>query len=249
MQPRDWAKKYNEYLFSHDLRSRIMSVDYASTDIEMPPLEKVDVVEKFSHNEASVYEAILTLATETLEDFLAKRVKWAALLALFCALRKSCVCSYLGITKGGSLSEKQLKEADHLQGINKWVVQRDQEAGLFCTKFNAVVNLVKNGEPDDIFLVFSAFAESLKLLIERLELEKITGDLFIGEMKYDARIECLNRFRRGETKVLCLTFKVGSEGLNLTEANKVIFLDLWWNEATLSQAQSHGLQNTFREKH
>jgi hypothetical protein len=36
--------------------------------------------------------------------------------------------------------------------------------------------------------------------------------------------------------VLLISYKIGSEGLNLTEATNVILLDVWWSHSTSEQA-------------
>lgn len=38
--------------------------------------------------------------------------------------------------------------------------------------------------------------------------------------------------------VLFISYKVGSEGLNLIEANNVIFCENWWNPVVLQQAKA-----------
>lgn len=39
-----------------------------------------------------------------------------------------------------------------------------------------------------------------------------------------------------KTKVILISFKAGSTGLNLTACNNVILVDLWWNPALEEQA-------------
>jgi SNF2 family DNA or RNA helicase len=235
-QVREWKKKYARLMELHNIRKRIMYVSYTDADIKMPELEQRLETLHFSANEAEIYSGILTMAHETLADFLSQRVSFSALLALITALRKSCICSFLGITKKGQLSGKQKAELHQLEGINKWAVNRSGEAGLNCTKFNYAVNLIHTSEEDDRFLVFCTFAEALKIFSERLDSEGITFEVLIGEMKHDDRADAVRKFKQNQAKVLLLTFKVGSEGLCLPEANKVIFLDEWWNDATSLQA-------------
>jgi len=235
-QVREWRKKYVRLMELHEIRKRIMYISYSDADIKMPELEQRLESLQFSVNEAEIYSGILTMAHETLTDFLSQRVSFSALLALITSLRKSCICSFLGITKKGQLSEKQMCELDQLEGINKWAVQREGESGLMCTKFNYAVNLVEQSEENDRFLVFCTFAEALKMFAERLHSEEISFELLIGEMKHTDRADSVRKFKQGNAKMLLLTFKVGSEGLCLPEANKVIFLDEWWNDATSLQA-------------
>jgi SNF2 family DNA or RNA helicase len=56
------------------------------------------------------------------------------------------------------------------------------------------------------------------------------------------------RFKTGETRILCINMKTGGEGLNLQAASHAIFLDLWWNPESNRQAEARlyrqGQKNT-----
>lgn len=58
-----------------------------------------------------------------------------------------------------------------------------------------------------------------------------------GSMDVRHRAEAVNKFFDDpEVKVLLVSTKCGSLGLNLTIANRVIILDVWWNPALENQA-------------
>lgn len=58
-----------------------------------------------------------------------------------------------------------------------------------------------------------------------------------GSLSSDARNAALTQFANDErTTVLLVSLKCGSLGLNLTAANRVILLDVWWNPAVENQA-------------
>ena len=50
----------------------------------------------------------------------------------------------------------------------------------------------------------------------------------------DSKIKQFNN--NEEIKVLLITLKTGAEGLNLQVANKVFFMDPWWNPIVQQQA-------------
>ena len=56
-------------------------------------------------------------------------------------------------------------------------------------------------------------------------------------MKIADRVSAVNKLRQCEdVNVMLISLKCGSVGLNLTAANRVILLDLWWNPALENQA-------------
>lgn len=58
-----------------------------------------------------------------------------------------------------------------------------------------------------------------------------------GTMSRTAREAALQAIRtRRETRVILISFKAGSTGLNLTCCNRVILCDLWWNPQIEEQA-------------
>ena len=56
-------------------------------------------------------------------------------------------------------------------------------------------------------------------------------------MRRNAREEALQKIRSDEgIKIILISFKAGSTGLNLTCCNRVILCDLWWNPQIEEQA-------------
>jgi len=49
-------------------------------------------------------------------------------------------------------------------------------------------------------------------------------------------IKSVDKFNNDDTNVFLITLKSGGTGLNLTSADVVIHLDLWWNPAVENQA-------------
>jgi SNF2 family DNA or RNA helicase len=62
--------------------------------------------------------------------------------------------------------------------------------------------------------------------------------IFEGKMDLDDRNNAIKRFKENQnTFVLLCSGKIAGEGLNLTEANNVIFLNEWWNPSSNNQAR------------
>jgi hypothetical protein len=59
-------------------------------------------------------------------------------------------------------------------------------------------------------------------------------------MRRDKREQSLEAIRSDPTvKVILISFKAGSTGLNLTSCNNVILLDLWWSVSHKRASQEH----------
>lgn len=65
-------------------------------------------------------------------------------------------------------------------------------------------------------------------------------------MRNDKRLASLEAIRTGRVRVILISFKAGSTGLNLTCCNNVVLMDMWWNPALEEQAfdRAHRLGQT-----
>ncbi|KAI9483185.1 MAG: SNF2 family N-terminal domain-containing protein [Benjaminiella poitrasii] len=92
-----------------------------------------------------------------------------------------------------------------------------------------------NGQ--DKTIIFSQFTAFLDLLDEPLKQKGHKYLRYDGSMDINQRAETVNKFFEDpEYKVLLVSTKCGSLGLNLTCANRVILMDVWWNPALENQA-------------
>ncbi|KAG8934212.1 hypothetical protein FRC03_002229 [Tulasnella sp. 419] len=86
-------------------------------------------------------------------------------------------------------------------------------------------------------IVFSQFTGFLDIIEPFLQKEGFRYIRYDGTMKTPERDAALNKFRNDErTTIALISFKAGSVGLNLTAANHVILMDMWWNPALEDQA-------------
>ncbi|WWC66176.1 uncharacterized protein I206_100077 [Kwoniella pini CBS 10737] len=86
-------------------------------------------------------------------------------------------------------------------------------------------------------IVFSQFTSFLDLIEPFLKKDNIAYVRYDGSMRNDKRQESLNKIKNHpETRVILISFKAGSTGLNLTCCNNVVLMDLWWNPALEDQA-------------
>jgi hypothetical protein len=125
--------------------------------------------------------------------------------------------------------------------LGRWCRDRTTRAGMRSAKMRAVVRILRAVPPDEKVLVFSTFASCLELVAETLA-DRLPG---MGAIQIDGsttgteRDERLRAFRDrqpGAPRVLLMTYKVGSEGLNLTEATHCVCVEPWWTNAVHEQA-------------
>ncbi len=102
-------------------------------------------------------------------------------------------------------------------------------------KLDVLVSLLQQAIEDGRkILVFSSFAEMVRLIADRLAREGIRHASMTGQTRDRAPV--LDSFRFGAADVLVMTTQTGGVGLNLTEADTVVHYDPWWNPAREAQA-------------
>ena len=85
-------------------------------------------------------------------------------------------------------------------------------------------------------LIFSQFRGMLERIEEELPQLGLTSFKITGSTPSQERQEMTKAFNQGESDVFLISLKAGGVGLNLTGADTVILVDLWWNPAVESQA-------------
>ncbi len=85
-------------------------------------------------------------------------------------------------------------------------------------------------------LLFSQFPSALKLVQKELQKNSITSYYLDGSTPSKTRMSLVDAFNQDATNVFLISLKAGGTGLNLTSADVVIHLDLWWNPQVENQA-------------
>ena len=85
-------------------------------------------------------------------------------------------------------------------------------------------------------LIFSQFRGMLDRIEKELPKLGLTSFKITGSTPSQERQEMTKAFNQGERDVFLISLKAGGVGLNLTGADTVILVDLWWNPAVESQA-------------
>lgn len=85
-------------------------------------------------------------------------------------------------------------------------------------------------------LVFTSFKSALELARRELSNLGITSYTIDGAVSAQKRMTLVDNFNNDDTNVFFIMLKAGGTGLNLTSADVVIHLDLWWNPQAENQA-------------
>ena len=85
-------------------------------------------------------------------------------------------------------------------------------------------------------LIFSSFKSAVYLVKESLDRESISNYVIDGSVKGRDRVAMVDAFNKDKTNCFLITLKSGGTGLNLTSADVVIHLDIWWNPQAENQA-------------
>jgi len=120
-----------------------------------------------------------------------------------------------------------------------------QVAGI--AKLPHVINFVKNiMEIEESVVVFCHHKVIHKLLHEKLE--EFSPVSIIGGQSDSLRQDQIDKFQKGESKLMIAGLRAGNVGINLTRAKYVIFAELDWSPAIHRQAEDRlhriGQKNT-----
>jgi len=96
-----------------------------------------------------------------------------------------------------------------------------------------IKGIVENGHK---ILLFTSFKTALNLVKEELDKINISNYTIAGDVPSKKRQMLVDAFNKDDTNVFLIMLKSGGTGLNLTSADVVIHLDLWWNPQAENQA-------------
>lgn len=85
-------------------------------------------------------------------------------------------------------------------------------------------------------LIFSSFKRILENIKKIFKENNISSYSINGDVKSKERSILVDAFNKDNTNCFLITLKAGGTGLNLTGADVVIHLDIWWNPAVEDQA-------------
>jgi SNF2 family DNA or RNA helicase len=103
------------------------------------------------------------------------------------------------------------------------------------TKLDAVMDVLEDSLEQVV--VFSESKQMIYLLKARLDKAGITCATLTGDTPHAERGKIVDEFQAGNIRVFAGTIAAGGEGITLTAASTVIFLDRTWNPSKNKQAE------------
>ncbi|VUX18902.1 ATP-dependent helicase HepA [Streptococcus pasteurianus] len=109
------------------------------------------------------------------------------------------------------------------------------ESGKLDSLRTLLIQVKENGHRA---LIFSQFRGMLDIAEKEIEELGLTSYKITGSTPANARQEMTRAFNNGSKDTFLISLKAGGVGLNLTGADTVILIDIWWNPAVEMQAIS-----------
>lgn len=123
----------------------------------------------------------------------------------------------------------------------EWITDVYGSAGIDSVKMATIIDIIKNVNPKDKIIIFTSFTRVIEILKISLS-EKIPDRkyLFIhGGIVGEERNSIIDKFKTSKKdNILFMSYKVGSEGLNLIEATHIIMCENWWTPVVQEQAKA-----------
>jgi len=244
---RDWTQVGQFKMTAQHLNRVIFRMDYSDAGIKLPPRKEHSAAVVLSGMEKKIYDYTLGVSVQMFKGMLARKFQYSHILAIFMRMRQCCIAPYLITDESKRKTSKDVKETkNHLREAYKgkfaqWVTDRDGTAGIKSQKMTKTLDILRGIPKGEKVIVFSTFTSALDLLkyaCEKLypEFKALQVD---GATSRENRETLLTQFKTDpETQGLFLSYKVGSEGLNLTQATHVVCMEPWWNKAVRQQAVS-----------
>lgn len=186
--------------------------------------EKLEIKEycSLSEEQATLYQALVDSTMEKIAEAQGIQRK-GLVLSLLLQLKQICnhPSLYLGEFEPGNISV-ELSATSHRSA-----------------KLSRLLEILEEALAErDKLLIFTQFAQMGHLLRAQLQHELSVPVLFLhGGTPTKKRGEMIQRFQEADgPPIFVLSLKAGGTGLNLTNANRVIHFDRWWNPAVENQA-------------
>jgi SNF2 family DNA or RNA helicase len=115
--------------------------------------------------------------------------------------------------------------------------EQKQTKTYTSTKLLKAIEIVESIPSEDKVIIFSYFTKLLHQIYSALPLAKESIQMYHGGLTTAERTSIINSFKSDpNARVLLINLRAGGTGLNLVEANHVILMEPYWNDAEEYQA-------------
>lgn len=215
-------------------------------EIVLPEL-KINIKKiKFNKDEKMIYEIYTNKIKNIIDEN--DQSSYIQIIALFTRLRQICLSINLINLNRNSINQykKILKIRNHPNiycDDCKCKYNRRLITNFDNSKYEEIKEIINDiKERKEKIIIFSSFTSYLKLLNKELN-----GTILLSEDSIEKRSNKIKEWKKNET-ILLLNYKIGSEGLNLIEANNIILCDTWWNVSLEQQAIARVYRNGQNKK-
>lgn len=244
---------YNQYR-ADKLYKYILKRGYKDVNIEMPDFEEKYIYIELTENEKEFYKNINECLKTAYKQFSNGYASFSNVLHLFLRLRQMCVSSFAMVRQFQKLNYNKDKSDENLdeneifkdvfdklipKKFEEWVSNKYGSAGYMSSKISAIINILEKINCNEKILIYTCFKTHMDIIKEAIE-SKLNENVLIlnGDFKEEERQHILNDFKNDkEHNIMIINYKLGSEGLNLMEANNVILCENWWCPSVMEQAK------------
>lgn len=227
-------------------------MDYKNAGVKLPPKTKYTrrIVLTGKHKRA--YDYILGATRSVYDKMMQNLCSFSCVLAMFTRLRQCAIAPYLitaeskrekskGAAAKGDKQALELIKKLNLEDLGVWCSDKYGEAGIYSPKMTEIIEILSNLKSTEKILIFSMYTSVLDLLADAID-ERLPEFKYVqidGDTKGDERQTLIDNFKtQSDTRLALFTYKVGGEGLTLTEAVHLIRIEPWWTPAVHQQAEA-----------
>ncbi len=248
---RDDIFNIKQFKSIYPIEKSLFFMDYEKANVKLPDVQQYHIECHLDKKQEKIYKHYLQKTDNEFNNFTIGTSTFAKVLTLFLRLRQVCIAPYI-ITPLSDPKSKMTEEDknDYIEaqevldektnGLASWINDKYTSSGMKSTKIKKTIEIIKNIPKGDKIIIFTMFTRIVPLIIECIQKENIDRESVIvdGKIVGEKRANALKQFKEGNKDILFISYKVGSESLNLTEANHIILLDQWWNNSIIQQAKA-----------
>jgi len=179
-------------------------------------------------------------------DLTGIQINFYLILAIFTRLRQICIIPQIALLNTEPVQfKRQPKIIDAIvynlpEPMKKWIADPHSSSFHQSIKIKQATDIIQDilKNTNEKILVFSSFKQVLDMYHQYLEKKFGKGTVvqLDGSQTINERAKSIAKFKEGNARIFLITFKTGSQGLTLIEANHIIPMEPWWSPTVYDQA-------------